>query len=225
MPRFSRLAPLALILAAGCASDLLQRDPGQAGLRVINAFTTPVDVLVDGTVVQSAVAAGRIDTIQASLGAHTLVLRPTNGAASVSRSIDLGAALATVVAVRASSGDVSTATLDDTGSVVPAGATKIRVLHLAPAAGTLQVYRIQPDYPSPVQWQFPFDYQPEPTSLSAPFVQSTVGSWEIRVWKTPTDASGWSTAPTRVVIPLASGEKKTVVMLDDGQGGIRIELL
>ena len=228
MPRLPRLAPFAValaVVAAGCSDSLSTRPLPVASVRVVNAFTVPVDVIVDGTVVQSGLAAGAIDTVQTSLGSHTLVLRPTNGAASASRSMDVGAALATVAAVRSPGGAVATATLDDTGSVVPAGATKVRVLHLAPNAGTLQVYRTQPDWQTPVSWQFPFDYQPEPTSLSAPFYQSAVGKWEIRIWRTPADSSGWSTAPTRVSIDLRSGEKKTVLMLDDGQGGVRIELL
>ena len=228
MPSLSRLTPIAIVLAAlaaGCSETLPTRPGSAASVRVVNAFTTPVDVLVDGSVVQTGLAAGAIDTVRTSLGSHTLVLRPTNGAAPVSRAMDFGAGLGTVVAVRAPNGAVATATLDDTGSVVPAGATKVRVLHLAPNAGTLQVFRTQPDWQTPIAWQFPFTYQPEPTSLSAPFYQSTVGTWEIRIWKTPTDASGWSAATARVTISLGSGEKKTVLMLDDGQGGVKIELL
>lgn len=226
MLRIARFVPAAVLaLAAACSSERPVCCGPSAAVRVINAYTTPVDVVIDGNVAAAGVAAGVIDTVRAAPGAHTLVLRPTSGAASVSQSIELGSALSTVAAVRASSGSVATAVLDDTNSVVPAGATKVRVIHLAPNAGTLQVYRTQPDYQSPVQWQFPFNYQPEPTSLSAPFVQSTVGSWEIRIWQTPTDSSGWSSAPTRVVLDLKSGEKKTVLMLDDGKGGVRIELL
>jgi hypothetical protein len=115
--------------------------------------------------------------------------------------------------------------LDDTNSVVPPGATKVRVLHLAPNAGTLQVYRTQPDYQQPISWQLPFTYQAEPTSLSAPFYQSTVGSWDVRVWQMPADASGWASAPVKVVLPLAGGEKKTVLILDKPGGGVRVELL
>src|SRR4051812_6543489 len=43
---------------------------GQPALRIINAFTAPVDVLVDGQVAVSGLAAGAIDTIGPSLGAH-----------------------------------------------------------------------------------------------------------------------------------------------------------
>jgi hypothetical protein len=220
-----------LLLLAGlaaCGSDTMVAccQNGQASLRVVNAFTGPVDVLVDGSVAISNLAAGSIGTAAPSSGGHTLVLRPVGSGASASQSITTAAgALGTFAAVRSSSGAVSSVALDDTGSIVPAGKTKVRVIHFAPNAGTLQVYRTQPDYQTPISWQFPFTYQAEPTSLSAPFYQSTVGSWEVRIWQTPADASGWANAPVKVTIPLASGEKKTVLILDQVGGGVRVELL
>ena len=99
------------------------------------------------------------------------------------------------------------------------------MLHLAPNGGELQVYRTQPDYQQPTRWQFPFTYQSDPNTLSAPFYQSTVGSWEVRIWQSPADASGWASAPVKVVIPLASGGKKTVLILDNPGGGVRVELI
>jgi uncharacterized protein DUF4397 len=198
----------------------------QPALRIVNAFTSPVDVLIDGSVAATGVAAGAIDTLAASLGPHTVTLRAAASAGSASQSITSTAgSLNTVAVVRQSDGTISSAVLDDTNSVVPAGATKVRVIHFAPNAGTLQVYRTQPDFPTPVSWQFPFNYEPDPTSLTAPFVQSTVGTWEIRIWQTPADASGWSSAPVRVTIPLASGEKKTVLILDKQGGGVRVQLI
>ncbi|MDQ3949815.1 MAG: DUF4397 domain-containing protein [Gemmatimonadota bacterium] len=217
-----------LSFIGGCQSDATTGccTTGEPAIRIVNAFTTPVDVLIDGSVAIASLAAGAIDTLGPASGSYTLVLRPTGSSASVSQSITTATGtLSTIAVVRASNGAIGSAVLDDTNSVVPAGATKVRVLHLAPSAGTLQVYRTQPDYQQPIQWQSPFEYQPEPTSLTAPFYQSTVGSWEVRVWQTPADASGWANAQVRIVIPLASGEKKTIVILDKPGGGVRIELL
>ena len=78
---------------------------------------------------------------------------------------------------------------------------------------------------TPISWQFPFNYQADPNSLSAPFFQSTVGTWEVRIWQTPADASGWATAPVKVVVPLASGEKHTIIILDQAGGGVRAEVI
>lgn len=225
----SRLFALCAVLSlAACDSTepLTSEFPPDA-LRVVNAFTGPVDVLIDGVLAFKSIPAGSIVRGgQAHDGAHTVVLRPVGGGASASQSITTsGDALHTIAAVRASNGAVNSAILDDTGSIVPAGATKVRVLHLAPNAGEIQVYRTQPDFQQMTRWQFPFTYQAEPTSLSAPFFQSTVGTWEVRAWQTPADASGWANAPVKVSIPLGGGEKKTVLILDNPGGGIRAELL
>jgi hypothetical protein len=230
MQTFRRALLLSLIAAvAGCDTSPMVGaccSLGQARLRVVNAYTTPVDVLIDGTVVASGLAAGGIDTITTSLGTRTLALRQAGTTVTSSQSVTIAAgALPTVAALRASTGAVSSTVLDDTNSVVPANATKLRVLHFAPNAGTLQVYRTQPDFPTPVSWQFPFTYQPDPTSLNAPFYQSTVGTWEVHIWQTPADASGWNTAPLKLLVPLAGGEKRTIVILDKSGGGVRAEIL
>ncbi len=225
------LIPLLFVVSvAACSSD--DNGPtaccstGQPALRVVNAFTTPVDVTIDGQVAIQSLAAGAIDTALAAAGSHTVQFRPTGGGTASTQTITTSTGvLGTLAVVRASNGSVAAAVLDDTNSTVPAGATKVRVLHLAPNAGTLQVFRTQPDYQQPVSWQFPFTYQAEPTSLSAPFYQSTVGTWDVRVWQTPADASGWANAPVKLTIPLASGEKRTVIILDKPGGGVRVELL
>jgi hypothetical protein len=225
----ARVAPFLLLSCiAGCQSDTPAGccTTGEPAIRIINAFTAPVDVLIDGNVAIASLAAGAIDTLGPASGSHTLVLRPTGSGASVSRSITAATGvLSTIAVLRAPNGSMGSAVLDDTNSVVPTGATKVRVLHLAPSAGTLQVYRTQPDHQQPVQWQFPFEYQSAPTSLTAPFYQSTVGTWEVRVWQAPADASGWANAQVKIVIPLASGEKNTILILDKPGGGVRIELL
>ena len=168
---------LSLIAANGGDAPTACCGVGEPSLRIVNAFTTPLDVLVDGDVSIQSLAAGSIGTATIASGSHTLVLKPTGASGSVPQSItSMTGVLNSIAAVRASNGSFATAVLDDTGSVVPSGATKVRVLHLAPNAGELQVYRTQPDFQQPVSWQFPFTYQAQPTSLGAPFYQSTVGS-------------------------------------------------
>lgn len=227
IPALASLATLAI--AAACSSDTTLPTcctSGNPSLRVVNAITSPVDVLIDGNVAIASLAPGTIGTAAAPSGSHALVLRPTQFASSASRSITTtDGSLATVAVVLSATGIVQGALLDDTNSVVPAGATKVRVLHLAPNAGTIQVFRTQPDYQTPIAWQFPFNYQSDPSPISAPFVQSTGGTWEIRVWQTPADSSGWANAPIKIQIPLASGQKKTVMILDKPGGGIRYELM
>lgn len=228
--RAARTAGLLIVSAlSGCQSEqLLCCSPPftTAGLRVVNAYTTPIDVLLDGNVVAPALPAGFIFTGKPTNGDHTLALRPSGSSAIQSGTITISdAALNTLAAVSAPGGFLGTIWLDDTSSVVPAGATKVRVLHLAPNAGELQVYRTQPDHPQPVAWQFPFTYQAEHDDVSAPFYQSTPGMWEIRVWKTPADASGWNAASVKAVIDLGAGEKKTVLILDNPGGGVHVVII
>jgi hypothetical protein len=211
-----RAVPVFLLAAlAGCSNGPTVFNGDRPAVRVVNAFTGSVDVLIDGAIAAASLSAGSISSVYAPYGAHTLMIRPAGSTASSTSQtiVTASGAVNTIAVVRSSSGTVATAVLDDTGSVVAAGKTKVRVLHMAPNAGEVQVYRTQPDY------------QAQLNSLSAPFFESTVGTWEIHIWQTPTDASGWATAPVQVMIPLASGEKKTVLILDKSGGGVRYELL
>ena len=222
----SSIALFTVVAACGDDNVTATLGGGQPALRVVNALSTPVDVLLDGNIVIAALPAGAIDTALSPSGSHSLALRPSGGNLSASRSIVINdGALSTIAVLRAANGSVASAFLDDTNNIVPAGATKLRVLHFAPNAGTLQVFRTQPDYQQPIAWQFPFNYQAEPNSLSAPFFQSTPGTWEVRIWQAPADASGWANAPVKVTIPLASGGKRTLMILDKPGGGVRVELL
>ncbi len=223
MRTFIRIGVACATLVSACGGDSTGLGTGSQLFRVVNAFTSPVDVLVDGRVAMAAVPAGAISTTTLVSGGHSIGLRRSDSTAVIVSPVTTsGQTLGTVAAVLTSSGSLSTATLDDTGSVVPAGATKVRVLHLAPKAGEIVVYRTQPDYQTPVSWQFPFTYQANPTSLSAPFFQSTVGTWEIRAWR-KADSLVWSSARVKTSFSLGSGQKRTVVVLDDGAGGIRLD--
>jgi hypothetical protein len=110
--------------------------------------------------------------------------------------------------------------------VVPAGYTKVRVLHLAPSAGEITVMRTQPDWGTPVSWQFPFVYSAQISALANPYYQSTVGTWDVRAWRKPSeDPVGWSGTEARVILNLASGEKRSVLVLDKAGGGITLRVI
>ena len=223
----ARIVPMLLVCGIAACNDNSTNNcctTDQGELRIVNAFTSSVNVAIDGTQVTSALAAGAIQTFPVAAGSHGLSVN--GGAGSFVGPVTVAnGALSTLAVVRNASGNISSAVLDDTNSVVPAGATKLRVLHLAPNAGTLQVYRTQPDFQQPVAWRTPFNYEPSPTSQSAPFIQSTVGTWEVRIWQTPADASGWSSATVKVVVPLGDGQKRTILILDKPGGGVRTEVI
>jgi hypothetical protein len=223
------LCSLALAMAgtvSGCGESATSVHAVQ-GVRIVNAYTQPVDVFVDGALVASSVMPGQLDSVEQGAGAHTVELRASGAAASVSVPLTtVAGAFSTIAAVR-SGGTLAASALDDTGSVVPTGATKVRVLHLAPNAGEIQVFRTQPDWGTPIEWQFPFLYDSAAIDpLANPYFQSTVGTWDIRAWRKPSEvALGWDGTAARVTFALASGEKRTVLVLDKPGGGIRLSVM
>ncbi|MFN8572049.1 MAG: DUF4397 domain-containing protein [Gemmatimonadaceae bacterium] len=222
--RFVTSFLLLAFLAACSADSATMPNSTPAGFRLINGFTSSIEVRVDGTVAATGISAATIDTISAAVGTHTVTLQATDGNATTLQ-VTVGSSLGTLAAIRAGVA-LSTVALDDTNSIVPAGATKVRVLHLAPAAGEITVMRTQPDYGTPIQWQFPFLYTENISALGNPFYQSTPGMWEIRAWRKPSqDALGWNGTTARISFNLAGGEKRTVVVLDDPGGGVRLAVL
>ena len=220
------LGALALGTLSSCHDSATSVQAVQ-GVRIVNAYTLPVDVLVDGVLVASSVAPAQVDSVQQAAGAHTVALRASGTTATVSVPVVTAAgALRTVIALRAS-GALSATALEDTNAIVPAGATKVRVLHLAPNAGEIQVFRTQPDWNTPIEWQFPFLYDSSITDpLAHPYMQSTAGTWEVRGWRKPSEvALGWNGTTARVTFTLASGQKRTVLVLDKPGGGIQLSVI
>ncbi len=224
--------PVVLIFVAACGNDASGPTHQETGLgfRVVNAYSQPVDVLVDGALAASAVAPGLIDSIAQEAGAHTVALRATGSTTTSSVQLQTAAgALQTVVAFRWG-GSLSASALEDSNAVVPAGATKVRVLHLAPNAGEIEVARTQPDWLAPplIGWKLPFLYDSATVNdpLANPYYQSTVGTWDVRAWLKPSEtALGWDGTTAKVTFSLGSGEKRTVLVLDKPGGGIQLRVI
>ncbi|MEP6781399.1 MAG: DUF4397 domain-containing protein [Gemmatimonadaceae bacterium] len=222
---------LTVALVAACKDSTTapngSNNSGSGSLRVINANATTVDVLVDGVVTSAAVPAGQTVMLSPADGQHNFGFRATGS--STTSVIPLKTSFTaprTIAARRAQDGSLAATVLDDTASIVPFDSTKVRVLHLATSAGELQVFRTQPGgNGTPVAWQTPFTFQTEVTGPGAPFYQSPVGTWEIRIWQTPTGAAGWVSAPIKLTIPLGSKESRTVVITDKPGGGIQAQVI
>ena len=211
------LATLALALAA-CSDDEII-DPGVGGtgsaLRVINASQSPMTVLVDGRVVaQGLTVASVSNALAIAPGAHEVRLQ-TAGGATAALTVQASAGQ-TVTTVGAPSGaGLAAAVLQDTGSVVPAGKSKLRVAHLAAGAPQIDVWRTQPDFQTPIRVMFPFAYQ-----ATSPYLQSDPGAWE--VWVTPVGSTTRLATTGSITVP--SGERRTVVVLDSA-GVLRLRVL
>ena len=219
--------PALAVLVVACAKDATRPQAAAQGVRIVNAYTQPVDLLVDGALAAAAVPPGQLDSVEQAAGMHTVALRASGSAAVVTVQVRTEAGGLRTVAALLANGALGASALDDTNAVVPAGATKVRVLHLAPNAGEIEVYRTQPDWSTPISWQFPFLYDTVLTDPAAhPYLQSTVGTWDIRAWRKPSEvALGWDGTTAKVTFTLASGEKRTVLVLDGPGGGIRLSVI
>jgi hypothetical protein len=226
VPLLGLLGALGLATWYGCRESPTSVQAVQ-GIRIVNAYTQPIDVLVDGAIVASSVPAGQLDSVQQGAGAHTVAFRASGTTASVSVPLTTAAGTFRTIAVVRSGATLAASALDDTNAVVPTGATKVRVLHLAPNAGEIQVFRTQPNWGTPIEWQFPFLYDSARVDpLANPYLQSTVGAWDIRAWRKPSEvALGWGGTTARVTLTLASGEKRTVLVLDKPGGGIQLSVI
>jgi hypothetical protein len=189
---YCRLATLTLVASCAADSPTATPDVVGTGVRVINGHDAPVDVVIDGVVARAGLAAGEFASVGAAAGNRILQVRVADGTA-VALAVRVGSGrLSSVAATRAGSSTLALQSLDDTNTVVPSGATKLRVLHLASRAGEVQVWRTQLDI--------------RPGSLGLPFNHNAVNNGTPREALTYTASyratPGWP-RPTRVVSALA----------------------
>jgi len=219
-----RLAIALLALVAACrADDPMSTDTigpplGSTAFRVVNAAAHPVDVVVDGQVVISGLAARDVSQrVAFSAGAHTVRLRNAGTSGGVSMAITAAAGQTATLAALPAGDSVSAAAIADTGAAPVAGKSKLRVIHLAASAPAIDVWRTQPDYQTPIRVMFPFAYKAQSS-----YLQSTPGVWV--VWVTPADA----TAPTLASsgsVTVDAGQVTTLVILDAPGGGVQVKVL
>ena len=214
------LATLASI-GACMSGSTAPKSGGTGNLVVVNASTSAgaLTVYVDGAQVGSPIApAAASAALTVSPGVRTLELRSAGGA-GFARSV-LFSTSASVVAVGIdSAGSVAPEVLADTNAIVPAGASKLRVAHMAQNAGPIDIWRTQPDYGTPIRVMFPFPYRAE-----SPYIQSTPGDWRIFVSDTVPVATPNAALPDTLgdsgPISVADGMSATVVVVDKPGGGV-----
>lgn len=220
------IRPSAVIAAAAL---LLSCDSGSAPsnlgagslLTLINGATQAgtVKLYVDDAFVGNVSVAQTTGGVDLSPGHHKLEVRRTSGAAGFVSQVDLAAGAGLVLVALDSAGLLRSAVLDDSNTVVPAGATKLRVAHFAQAAGSIDIWRTQPDFGTPIRIMFPFDYHD-----ISPYVQSTPGDWEVLVSTAISNPTGPMPDTLGVTGPIAiaDGESRTVLVVDDPAGGVRL---
>lgn len=191
-----------VIAAASCLDVASPTDQSQ--IRFINASTTAIDVSVDGAPLLQAVAAPNVSAVFVPPGTHTMNFTATGGLAVAQTVTTTVGNVTTVYAVWPSANSFGVTVLD-TGGVVAAGRTKLRVSHLSKTAGQIEIFRTQPDFPTPTLIQTPFPYL-----ATSPFLESSAGKWEVFVTRPGSSVKLLSTG----AIDIPSGGKRTVVLLD-----------
>jgi hypothetical protein len=190
---------------------------------VANATNGFIDVDVDGRRRTNGLSMNATSfALSVPIGLHTVRLSRGVLGGAIEIPVDVGAENSqTVVAFPAypvgtsdpfslaTTLDIAAKVLPDTGTWVPGGKSKLRVVHLAVTAGDIQIWRRQPDFPagSPIMTPFPY-------GAASPYLESDAGVWEV-----------WLTAPgggTKLLstgpIQIPSGERRTIVLVDTQEG-------
>lgn len=200
---FALFASFALV--ASCDSSIEPDPAGSAQLRVINATPGALDVVFEGQTIHQGLGVANVSgVLVVPAGAHQVTLR-TAGGASTNVSIDPEVGQTVTVAATPATTSIAANVIADTGAIVPANKSKLRVIHLAPNAGAIEIWRTQPDFATPTHISTPFPYQ-----AASPYLQSDPGNWEVFV--TPAGATNHIATTGAVAVP--AGERRTVVLLD-----------
>ncbi|MDF1505435.1 DUF4397 domain-containing protein [Roseisolibacter sp. H3M3-2] len=212
------LVPAALALAACGQNTAEPFELDDSAVRVVNATQAPLDVLLDGEVALRGLPASAVSNpLPVTSGARRLQLRPTAGGAAAEVALQVPSGQALTTAAVSVGATLTAAVLADTNAAVPAGKTKLRVSNLAASATTVELFRTQPDFATPVRISTPFPY-----NTTSPYLQSDAGSWEVFV--APAGSAGTPKGATTGPIALAAGQRRTVVLLDSA-GVLRFRVI
>lgn len=139
------------------------------------------------------------------------------GVSGSSGTVDLVAGQSYLLIAQDSQGVVVGSLVADTGAIVPAGKSKLRVVHSAGLAPVIDVYRTQPDFPTLVSVMFPFAF-----GATSPYLQSDPGDWSVVVTPDSLTDTLYATGP----IAVPDGGRVTVVIVDStASGGISAVVL
>ena len=220
---FRKLALMAIgpLTLAACSSSERIDGPtgaGKAHVRVLagTKSTTSVDLIVDGQPVVSGANFAQVSSaVNVAPGTHTVGFRKTGTTAVLlQKSYTFGADTNYTIVAFDSSDVINPGVLTDTGAIVAAGKTKLKVVHFAAAAPAIDVWRTQPDFETPTKVMFPFAYR-----AASSYIESTPGNWTVMV--TAQGAANTSTTLyTTGAIAIPVGQSRTVVLLDAAAGGI-----
>lgn len=220
MTRYHWLTLAAVLAAAACTDTTVTPDP-TGNLRVVNGASSAGQIVVylDGQALSAPISPGMGSAMDVPTGVHDVELRSVSGF-GFTRTALFNEGKPVIVVGLDSAGRVTPSLLADTGAIVPAGASKLRVAHMASVATPISIWRTQPDYGTMIRVQFPFHYRDV-----SPYLQSTPGDWRVMV-SSETNVAGSVAMPDTLansgVISVADGASRTVVIVNAVGGGVAV---
>ncbi len=225
MPSNKHLVLSALLGLAtiGCAETVTTSCTGCPQLRVVHSAVSvsAVDVILNDEVQIEGLAVGMVSSyIALAPGEWAVGFRPSGSTADPPRTMMTFASGDRVTVLTVDSSTVINPwVLSDTNAVVPANRSKLRVVHFAENAAPIDIWRTQPDFGQYITFQFPI----RPREVT-PYMESDPGDWRVLVSTEARDPGGipvladtlLETAP----IPVATGQSRTVLILDKEGGGL-----
>ena len=222
--RFAFAVPVALLLAAcssddACGAATCPEGGRTARLYVVNAARDlgHLQVWVDDQLVWPSIEpATGTGTIWLEPGAHTVAVVPRGGGSADDEfMLDVSADAPRLVVATNLDGEVRTAVLPDTGSIVPEGATKLRVVHSgAPGMPAVDVWRTQPDFTTNTRVMTPFA-----AGAASSFIQSTPGTWTVTVTPRDDAANAPANPLATTSVALTAGQRASVVLVPGTTAG------
>jgi hypothetical protein len=225
MPSNKHLVLSALLGLAtiGCAENVTTSCNGCPQLRVVHSAVSvaAVDVILNDEVQIEGLAVGMVSSyIALAPGEWAVGFRPSGSTADPPRTMMTFASGDRVTVLTVDSSTVINPwVLSDTNAVVPANRSKLRVVHFAENETPIDIWRTQPDFGQYITFQFPI----RPREVT-PYMESDPGDWRVLVSTEARDPGGipvladtlLETAP----IPVATGQSRTVLILDKEGGGL-----
>ena len=198
------------MLLAAC-SNSVEPTTSDSSFTVANATTGYIDVWIDGRQRAVGLSMNALSyAFSVPSGSHQVRLGdPITGMTElvVESTPD---APQTIVAypTNASMSGPAIAVLTGATSFVP-GKSQLRVANLATGAGPLEIRQRQPGSPAGSPITTPF-----PPNTTSPYLEGEPGVWEVWISPPGSEAKTLSTGP----IEIASGERRTVLVLDSPGG-------
>jgi hypothetical protein len=205
MPGLRTFAAASLIaLITACNLDVTNPPAADSQLRVVNISDAQIDITVDGQLILTAVSPANVSALFVTPGSHQLTISAEGTSQTSTITVGLSSGQVTTTYAFEPNTSSLVAVQLDTGGAVAVGKIKVRVANFSKATG-IQIWRTQPDFPTPTLIQTPFPYL-----AVSPYLESTVGAWEVYV----TNNGSTTKLATTGLFSVLSQNKATVVLMD-----------